>query len=115
MKTIILLSLLVLSSCSLVSRNVSETELSYYSYKHYDAIKRYSNQKVDSHTEITKSEREKLKKILNDGIDRSRELKIRESKLSQLLIDALMKKKPNKQELARVKSDVRKLYREKIR
>lgn len=112
--TILTILLMFLTACATkkTSKEIS-MELTDISYKYYDGIKEYGHEIIDNHEEYTADQKNKLKKILDKGLDKNRELKAKESKLSQLLLRSLLAEKTDLKKINALKAKVKKVYDQK--
>ncbi len=108
---LVLSAALVLASCS--STNLkTEKEFEKYPYRTTEQIKDKVSDIVDSHDEFNADQKAKVKTIVHDGVERNNELKVKLSKLAQLMLDTLIsQKEPKRSEVNKMKSDMKKIYK----
>lgn len=109
-----LVSLLVLSSCAHRGNAISE-KMDDYDYKNHSMLKEKVEKILDNHTEFDAKTIQKLKKITNEALDANQKIKIRESKLAQVLLGLTLKEKASFRDVTKVKTAMKNLYMEKYK
>lgn len=112
MKSLIvtLAAALAFSACS-TSTLKTEKEFEKYPYRTTEQIKDKVSEIIDGHNEFTADQKSKVKSIIHEGVEKNNELKVKLSKLAQLMLDTLVSQKnPKRSEVNKMKSDMKKIY-----
>ncbi|MBL7663806.1 MAG: hypothetical protein JNM93_01640 [Bacteriovoracaceae bacterium] len=106
-----LLAVTILSACSHQSKYQADIET--YEYKHYEEIKSDVFAIIDSHNEYSPETKTALKKVLGEGFDKGRALRIEESQTSQYFLETLLSDEKDGAKLNALKSQMKKVYSKK--
>lgn len=105
---------LVISSCSHnLKKDEFHDELSYYSYEYYEDIKKNVFKIIDAHKEYTTEQKLSLKNTISEGLEKSRNIKIEESKMSQLMLDTMLTEPENTSKIRNLEKQMKDLYNRK--
>ncbi len=113
MKTLLRLHFLILiTSCATHSTIRKQSER--HSYASYEDLKQRIESVINAHEEFNQNQKESLKKIFHEGLEKSQKLKIQESKLTQEMMESVLTSN-KKGSLSKFQKEFKKIYGLKLK
>ena len=113
MKLIVMLSILILTACSSTKKTDVVAEAKKLPAKTIDEKRKTITQMLDEHSEIKKELKGQLERTLLAALDRTEELRVKESQLIQQISIYTIVKKGSYAQLASLKEELKKVYQNK--
>jgi hypothetical protein len=111
----ILIILLVLTGCATHKNNKLVDESHNLTPKTLEEKKAHVHEMLSKHSEFDNGTKAKIEKILISSLDKSKELRERESQLIQQISTYTIVKKASYDEMVKLKSELKKLYNTKYK
>ena len=109
-----LFAVILFSSCAHQSKYVSEKADS-FDYKNHELLKEKVEVILKGHPEFNEDTKVKLKKVIFAALEKNKEIKVKESKIAQLLLTVTLKDKASFDEISKVKKAMKAVYMDKYK
>jgi F0F1-type ATP synthase alpha subunit len=114
-KAVLLTMSLIIMGCSTTTQErIPTNSLNRHDPKSTAELKLLMKRMLDEHKELNEEKREKVKNILENGLDRSYLLKQKESQIVQVYFADVLVKDVSEKELNNVKEEIKRIYSDRV-